>query len=307
MLSPGTILNIGSNIKVIKIKKPIEEKKLRKLLITPEWYNLPSKWTDCIKPNIYLDKQHPCQSKKCPSKHCNRARNSKEFLYQLINHSILPPHYFVVLNFTTDSDLLSEDEKNAIFDNLRGKIRHISKYKSRKKSNQIFSFYMKTEFSKGQPHFHLKLRFEDDNHDNSSAETVKNKLIKIFKKTITELENSGELISKVRPDTIYFEPVKSPKATARYLAKAEKDLPKHEPVPSHYRFNRKRLSSCSRNHHPVSKKDLIHIKRVISAKKEGVNKDYTVINENEKSQIKIIVQPDSQTITLNEAIFKDNT
>ena len=82
-------------------------------------------------------------------------------------------------------------------------------------------------------------------------------------------------------------------------------LQKHEPVPSHYRLNRKRLSSWSRNHYPVSKKELAHIKKVISAKKMGVNKDYAVINENEKSQIKIIVQPDSQTITSNEVIFQD--
>ena len=292
---------------MIKTKFTITEEEILELLRKPEYYHLKPTWTDCIKPNKYLDKQYPCQSKKCPSEQCNRARNSKEYLYQLINHSILPPDYFVVLKFTPESDLLSEDEKNAIFDSLRKKIRYISKCKSKKKPNPPFSYYTKCEFSEGQPHFHLKLTFEDDNHDDFSAEIVKNKLIQIFKKTLTELENSGELISEVRPDKIYFDPVRSPEATARYLAKAEKDLPKHEPVPSHYRFNRKKLSSCSRNHHPVTKKELAHIKKVISAKKMGVNKDYAVINENEKSQIKIFVQPDSQTITSNEVIFQDYT
>lgn len=292
---------------MIKTKVAIFEKEIRNLLKKPEYYTLKPRWNDCIQPNIYLGKQRPCQNKKCPSEQCNRARNSKEYLYQLINHSILPPDYFVVLKFTPESDLLSEDETYAIFDYLRRKIRHTSKYKSRKKPNPIFSFYIKCEFEKGQPHFHLKLIFEDDYRDKSSAETVKDKFIQIFQNTLTQLENSGELISKVRPANIYFEPVQSPEATARYLAKAEKDLPKHEPVPSHYRLNRKRLSSWSRNHYPVSKKELAHIKKVISAKKMGVNKDYAVINKNEKSQIKIFVQSDSQTITSNEVIFQDYT
>ena len=305
MLGPRTILNIGSNIKVIKRKVPIEEKELLDLLRKPEYYSLKPRWTDCVQPNIHLDKQRPCYNKKCPSDQCNRARNSKEFQYLLINGSIKPPHYFVVLKFKPDSDLVSEDEKNAIFDYLRRKIRHICKYKGRKKSNPTFSYYIKCEFNKGQPHFHLKLTFEDDNHDNSSAETVKNKFIQIFEKTITKLQNSGELISEVRPDTMYFEPVQSTEATARYLAKAEKDLPKHEPVPSHYRFSRKRLSSCSRNHHPISKKELAHIKKIISAKKMGVNKDYAVINENEKSQI--FVQSDSRVIASTNVSSKDAT
>ena len=110
---------------MIKTKFTITEEEIVELLRKPEWYYLKPTWTDCIKPNIYLDKQHPCQSKKCTSEQCNRARNSKEYLYQLINHSILPPDYFVVLKFTPESDLLSEDEKNAIFDSLRKKIRYI--------------------------------------------------------------------------------------------------------------------------------------------------------------------------------------
>ena len=307
MLGPRTILNIGSNIKVIKTKVPIDENELRKLLVKPEWYHLPSKWTDCVKPNIYLDKQHPCQNKKCPSEHCNRARNSRQFQFLLINYSINRPDKFVVLKFTTDSDILSEDELCLILKCLRPKIRYISKCKSKKKPNPPFSFDLKTEFDEGQPHFHITIKFKDDNHDKSSAKTVKDKLKQIFEKTITKLENSGKLVSEVRPAKVYFKPLRSIKGSARYLAKAEKDLLKHEPVPSHYISNRMRLNSCSRDHHPVKKKDLIQLKKTLSVSKMALNESSDFANESGKSHAKIFVQPDSRAIASTNVSSKDAT
>ena len=309
MLGLRTILNIGSNIKVIKSKVPIEENELRKLLIKPEWYHLPSKWTDCIKPNIFLSKQRPCQNKKCPSEHCNRARNSRQFQYLLVNYSIKRPDKFVVFKFTTDSDILSQREFGLILKCLRPKIRYISKGKSKKKPNPPFSYDLKTEFSEGQPHLHLTLTF-DDNHDSSTAETVKDKFEKIFKKTITKLEDSGDLISEVRPAEVYFDPFRSTKGSARYLAKAEKDLHKHEPVPSHYISNRMRLNSCSRDHHPVKKKDLIQLKKTLSVSKMALNEssDFSKFAyESVKSQAKIFVQPDSRVISSTNVSSIDAT
>lgn len=284
---------------------PIEENELRKLLIKPEWYHLPSKWTDCIKPNIFLSKQHPCQNKKCPSEHCNRARNSKQFQYLLINYSIKRPDKFVVFKFTPDSDILSQGEFGLILKCLRPKIRYISKGKSKKKPNPSFSFDLKTEFSEGQPHLHLTLTFDDGNHDSSSAETVKNKLKEIFEKTITKLENSGELISKIRLAPVYFEPFRSPEGSARYLAKAEKDLPKHEPVPSHYISNRMRLYSCSRGHHPVKKKDLVQLKKALSVNKIALNESSAFAYENSKLQTKIFGKSKCRVIASTVVTHKD--
>ena len=186
-------------------------------------------------------------------------------------------------------------------------MRHISKYKSKKKLYLTFSFDIKVEFAKQQPHFHLTLAFDDDNYEQKDAKKVKEKIKQIFEKTITELENSGKLISKIRLGSYYFKSLKSPEASARYLAKAEKDLSKHEPLPLHYEKKRKRLFSGSRNHHPVSKKELANIKKVISANKMAINQASAVINENEKSQLKIFVQPDKQTNTSNEVIFQGNS
>ena len=39
----------------------------------------------------------------------------------------------------------------------------------------------------------------------------------------------------------------------------------------------------------------------------AINQASVVINENEKSQLKIFVQPDRQTITSNEVIFQGNS
>jgi hypothetical protein len=222
----------------------------------------------------------------------------------LVNYSIKRPDKFVVFKFTTDSDILSQREFGLILKCLRPKIRYISKGKSKKKPNPPFSYDLKTEFSEGQPHLHLTLTF-DDNHESSTAETVKDKFEKIFKKTITKLENSGELISEVRPAEVYFEPFRSTKGSARYLAKAEKDLHKHEPVPSQYISNRMRLNSCSRDHHPVSKKELAHIKKTLSVSKMALNESSDFANESGKSHTKIFVQSDSRAIASTNVSSKD--
>ena len=52
---------------------------------------------------------------------------------------------------------------------------------------------------------------------------------------------------------------------------------------------------------------MANIKKVISANKMAINQASVVINENEKSQLKIFVQPDRQTMTSNDVIFQGNS
>lgn len=270
-----------------KSKVSITEKDLQEWIRIPEWYNLPCQWTDCIKPNIYLGKQRPCQNKKCASEHCNRARNSQQFLFLLINYSINPPDYFIVLKFTPDSDILSENELVSMLKCLRPKIRHISRYRGKGQSDLTFSFDLKVEFHKGQPHIHLTLKMNDDTHGTHSAEVVKHKLKKTFLKSLRRLYDSGEIISEVRPAPVYFEPCESFLNSARYLGKAEKHLSRHEPVPSNYSRKRMRLYSCSQDHQAISKRELAQLKKDLRATKLELKNSSTLTNQSCKLQPKI--------------------
>lgn len=262
-----------------KSKVSIAEKDLQEWIRIPEWYNLPYQWTDCIKPNIYLGKQRPCQNKKCASEHCNRARNSQQFLFLLINYSINPPDYFIVLKFTPESDLLSECEWDLILKHLRQKIRHISKYPGKRHCNPTFSFDSKVEFDNGQSHLHMTLTFKDETHGSNCAGIVKEKLEKIFHKTVASLQSSGKLISEVQPAPVYFESLRNIQECARYLAKAEDYLSKHEPVPSNYSRKRKRLYSCSRDHQAISKRELAQLKKDLWANKLALKNSSALSNE----------------------------
>lgn len=290
-------------------KNTVDIKKIEAILKIPEFFINDITWDDCIEKDrhVYDGKQKACRNKKCGSLNCIRVRNNQQHQFLLANYLTKPPHKFIVIKFSPDSELISEDEMYLIFENFRIKMRHISKYKSKKKLYLTFSFDIKVEFAKQQPHFHLTVAYDDDDYEKKDAKKVEEKIKQIFEKTITELENSGELISNVRLGSYYFKSLKSPEASARYLAKAEKDLSKHEPLPLHYEKKRKRLFSGSRNHHPISKKELANIKKVISANKMAINQASVVINENEKSQLKIFVQPDRQTITSNDVIFQGNS
>ena len=290
-------------------KNTVDIKKIEAILKIPEFFINDITWDDCIEKDryVYDGKQKACRNKKCGSINCIRVRNNQQHQFLLVNYLTKPPHKFIVIKFSPDSDLISEDEMYLIFEHFRIKMRHISKYKSKKKLYLTFSFDIKVEFAKQQPHFHLTVAYDDDDYEKKDAKKVEEKIKQIFEKTITELENSGELISNVRLGSYYFKSLKSPEASARYLAKAEKDLSKHEPLPLHYEKKRKRLFSGSRNHHPISKKELANIKKVISANKMAINQASVVINENEKSQLKIFVQPDRQTMTSNDVIFQGNS
>jgi hypothetical protein len=277
-----------------KTPLPIPAKDFRNLLSKPEWYKLPFSWTDCIEPNVFLSKQRPCQNKKCPSEHCNRARNSRQYQYLLINYSIRCPDYFVVFKFTPDSDILSENELVSILQCLRPKLRHISRYRGKGQSNLTFSFDLKVEFDDGQPHFHLTLSMNDDTHDSHSAEVVKHKLRQAFQKSLISLYDSGEIISEIRPAPVYFEPFRGILEGAKYLAKAEKYLCKHEPVPLNYSLKRKRLYSSSRDHHAVSRSELAQLKNDLWAKKMELKKTSALINENCNLQPKMQETPQNQ-------------
>jgi hypothetical protein len=221
--------NPKGSIKRLKFLSDKLEKSnlIKKVIDKPlyfKWQELPSSWDCCIKKEKYFIyyRQIPCNNSRCPSQFCHRGRSMKKYKHLAVNYHINPPTYAIGFNFSSDSDVLNQEEAIYLRSQLAEGLRESKDVgwdilNEWDKKEQIH-FHGSTTVPENHPYFNDKIKME---------EFLANLFLKAVDKT------NDKFYTNIIPadNIVYCEPIRSLDRLSKYYAKAEHNAIKHNPRP----------------------------------------------------------------------------
>ena len=221
--------NSKGSIKRLKFLSDKLEKinPIKKVIDKPlyfKWQELPCSWDCCIKKEKFFKyyRQIPCNNSRCPSQFCHRGRSMKSYKHKAVNYYIKPPTYAIGFNFSSDSDVLNQEE--AIY--LRSEL-----VKGLRKSKDIGWDIFNEWDKKEQIHFHGSTTVTE-NHPYFNDMIKMNEFLKnVFLMAVNKTNDKFNTDIIPANNIVYCEPIRNLNSLSKYYAKAEHNAIKHNPRP----------------------------------------------------------------------------
>jgi len=282
-----------SNLKTKVIEKPLYFK----------WQELPSSWDCCIKKEKYFIyyRQIPCNNSRCPSQFCHRGRSMKNYKHLAINYHLNPPTYAIGFNFSSDSDVLNQEE--AIY--LRSELA-----KGLRKSKDVGWDILNEWDKKEQIHFHGSTTVPENHPYFNDKIKMEEFLANLFIEAVNKT-NDKFYTNIIPADNIaYCEPIRDLNGLSKYYAKAEHNAIKHNPRPlswqkrmrnslhstGYYKVHKDKIDEYLKSWHELYKD---YIKKVSAEDRNDINAGNLETLNNENKDIRLF----NTNLSFAELIF----